>query len=88
LLAELKREQCAAFILKMDSQSAIALSKNHVFHDRRFHFIRECVRDRELDIVHVRTEEQIADILRKPMAREQFCELHEKLGVVRISDKL
>jgi hypothetical protein len=42
----------------------------------------------KLDIEHVRTEEQIADILRKPMAREQFCELHEKLGVVRISDKL
>jgi hypothetical protein len=94
LLARLEQEQCVAFILKMDSQSAIALSKNHVFHDRskhiavRFHFIRECVRDGKLDIEHVRTEEQIADILRKPMARERFCDLHEKLGVVRINEKL
>jgi hypothetical protein len=33
LLTELKNEQCTAFLLKMDSQSAIALSKNPVFHD-------------------------------------------------------
>jgi hypothetical protein len=52
LPAELKSEQRIAFLLKMDSQSAIALSKNPVFHDRskhidvRFHFIRECVGDR------------------------------------------
>jgi hypothetical protein len=37
LLAELKNERCATFLLKMDSQSAIALSKNHVFHDRSKH---------------------------------------------------
>jgi hypothetical protein len=93
LLAELKRERCTTFILKMDSQSAIALSKNPVFHDRskhidvRLHFIRECVEDGKLDIEHVRTEEQIADILTKPLARERFCELREKIGVVKISNK-
>jgi hypothetical protein len=91
LLAELKSEERTTFILKMDSQSAIALSKNPVFHERskhidvRFHFIRECVGDRKLDIEHVRTEEQIADILTKPLARDRFCELREKLGVVKIS---
>jgi hypothetical protein len=94
LLAELKCEQCTTFILKMDSQSAIALSKNLVFHDRskhidiRFHFIRECVGDGKVDIEHVCTEEQIADILTKPLTCERFCELRKKLGVVRISNKL
>jgi hypothetical protein len=78
----------------MDSQSAIALSKNLVFHDRskhidiRFHFIRECVGDGKVDIEHVCTEEQIADILTKPLTCERFCELRKKLGVVRISNKL
>jgi len=73
LLAELKSEQRTTFLLKMDSQSAIALSKNPVFHDRskhidvRFHFIRECVGDGKMDIKHVCTEEQIADILMKPL---------------------
>jgi len=94
LLAELKSEERTAFILKMDSQSAIALSKNPVFHERskhidaRFHFIRECVGDGKLDIEHVRTEEQIADILTMPLARDRFCELREKLGVVKISKEL
>jgi len=88
----LKSEERTTFILKMDSQSAIALSKNPVFHERskhidvRFHFIRECVGDgRKLNIEHVCTEEQIADILTKPLARERFCELRDKLGVIEIS---
>jgi hypothetical protein len=78
----------------MDSRSAISLSKNLVFHARSkhidvcFHFIRECVGDGKLDIEHVRTEEQIADILTKPLARTQFCELRAKLGIVKISSEV
>jgi hypothetical protein len=90
LLAELKSEWCTTYLLKMDSQSAIALSKNLVFHDlskhidARFDFIQERNGDGKMDTEHVRTEEQIANILRKPLARERFCELCEKLAVVRI----
>ena len=77
----------------MDSQSTIALSKNPVFHDRskhidvRYHFIWECIGDGKMDIEHVRTEEQIADILTKPLSRDRFCELRVKLGVVKISEE-
>jgi hypothetical protein len=90
----LKSEQRTAFVLKMDSQSAIALGKNPVFHDRskhidvRFHFIRECVGNGKLEIEHVRTEEQIADILTKPLGRVQFLEMRSKLGVVKIGKEL
>jgi hypothetical protein len=41
-----------------------------------------------MDIEHVHTGEQIADIMTKPLARERFCELREKLGVVKISREL
>jgi hypothetical protein len=94
LLFELKSEERTAFILKMDSHYATSLSKNLIFHDRskhidvRFHFIRECVGDGKLDIEHVRTEEQIADILTKPLAHTQFCELRAKLGIVKMSREL
>jgi hypothetical protein len=41
-----------------------------------------------MDIEHIRTEEQIANILTKPLARERFCELLEKLRAIRIGKKL
>ncbi|XP_034601248.1 secreted RxLR effector protein 161-like [Setaria viridis] len=90
LLSELKSEQCKSFKLKMDSQSAIALSKNPVFHERskhidvRFHFIRDCIEKGMLDVEHVRTEEQLADILMKLLGRDKFCELRVQLGLGRI----
>jgi hypothetical protein len=93
LLAELKSEKRKSFKLKMDSQSAIALSKNPVFHERskhidvRFHFIRDCLENGLLDVEHVRTEEQLADIVTKPLGRDKFCELRVLLGVVRIVGK-
>jgi hypothetical protein len=74
----------------MDSQSAIALSKNPVHHERskhidvRFHFIRNCIVDRKMEVEHVRTEEQLADILTKPLGRDRFCELRVQLGVGKV----
>jgi hypothetical protein len=49
------------------------------FHDRsehigmRFYFIRECIRDRKMDIEHARANGQIADIFMKPLSRNRFC---------------
>lgn len=91
LLSELRSEQRKSFILKMDSQSAIALNKNPIFHERRkhidtrFHFIRECIGDGKMDVEHVRTEEQLADILTKPLGHDKFCDQRVQLGVVRVS---
>jgi hypothetical protein len=56
--------------------------------DVRYHFIRECVGDRSMDIEHIRTEEQIADILMKPLGRDRFCELGDKLGIVEVGMEL
>ncbi|WVZ50248.1 hypothetical protein U9M48_001522, partial [Paspalum notatum var. saurae] len=61
---------------KSTSGSAIALSKNPVFHERskhidtRFYYIRECIGDGKMKVKHVRTEEQLADILTKPFGRD------------------
>jgi hypothetical protein len=90
LLAEVKSEQQKKFTLKMDSQSAISLSKNPVHHERskhidvRFHFIRNCILDGKMEVEHVRTEEQLADILTKPLGCDKFCELRVQLGVCKI----
>jgi hypothetical protein len=77
-------------VLKMDNKSAIALSKNPVLHDRskhidtKFHFIRQCVEDGRICLDYVRTHEQMADILTKSLGRARFCELRDKIGVVRL----
>jgi hypothetical protein len=90
LLAELKGERVETFALNIDNQSAIALSKNAVFHDRskhielRFHFIRECVEKNRVKVQYISTSEQLADILTKPLGRDRFCELRSRIGVVDI----
>ena len=70
-----------------DNSSAIALSKNYVFHkrtkhiDAKFHFIRELVNNGEIVSHHYRIEEQFADILTKPLAHNSFEYLKKFLGM-------
>ncbi|EHK62745.1 hypothetical protein M3S_J19, partial [Sorghum bicolor] len=76
--------------LKMDNQSAIALSKNPVLHDRskhidtKFHFIRECVDSGKTSVEYASTQEQLVDVLTKALGRARFCELRDKVGVVKL----
>lgn len=49
-----------------------------------YHFVRDCVERGEVDIEHVGTNEQLADILTKALGRVKFTELREKLGVVQV----
>jgi hypothetical protein len=93
LIAELRGDEVGATKLNIDNQSAIALSKNPVFHDRskhidvRYHFIRECVDDNRVKIDSVGTAEQLADILTKALARERFCELRSRIGVFSVHSR-
>lgn len=52
--------------------------------DTRFHYIRECIEASMVDVDHVRTDGQLADILTKALGRVRFVELRMKLGVVQI----
>ena len=75
----------------IDNKSAIALTKNHVFHGRskhihrRYHFIRECVENELINVKHVPGVEQRADILTKALGRLKFKEMREIVGVKDLS---
>jgi len=61
-----------------DSQSAIALSKNNVHHERtkhidvKCHYIREIIASGDIDVVKISTEKNPADIFTKTLAVSKF----------------
>ncbi|GJY64334.1 uncharacterized mitochondrial protein-like protein [Tanacetum coccineum] len=87
LLAEVTGLERQKVIIRVDNKSAIALSKNPVFHGRskhihtRYHFIRECVENEQVMVEHVSGENQRADPLTKALARIRFKEMRSLLGV-------
>ena len=90
LIGNLVGKELAPVKMLMDNMSVIALSKNPVHHERskhidtKFHFIRECVEDGKVQVDHVGTAGQLADILTKPLGRVKFLEQRRALGVVKL----
>jgi len=90
LIGDLLGTKEAPIKLLMDNMSAIALSKNPVHHDRskhidtKFHFIRECIEQGKVEIDHVRTEDQLADIFTKALGRVSFLQMRQALGIVKV----
>ena len=91
LLGEVTGEACKKVRLLIDNKSAIALAKNPVFHGRskhihkRYHFIRECVENEQIEVEHVPGEEQKANLLTKALGRIKFKEMRELVGVQELS---
>lgn len=73
--------------LSCDNEAARILSEDQVFHSRskhidiRYHYIRECCKNGSIIVRYVRSEENVADILTKPLAAPQFVQLRSFLGL-------
>jgi hypothetical protein len=71
-----------------DNQSCIKMTKNLVFHDKskhieiRYHYIRDMVQRGAIKLQYVSTDEQVADVLTKPLSRVKFGHFRDKLGIV------
>eukprot|EP00253_Pinus_taeda_P016764 PITA_16764 len=78
VLRDFCHEQEKGTIIYCDNSSTIALSKNSIFHkrtkhiDTKFHFIRELVNNGEIVLQHCRRDDQLADILTKPLGKKSF----------------
>ena len=83
---ELKQE--SPIIIQVDNKSAIELAKNPVNHERskhidvRFHFIREHVKEESVELRHVASKNQAADIFTKPLSKEIFDRGKKMIGML------
>jgi len=90
LIADMVGTKEATVKRLMDNMSAIALSKNPVHHERskhidtKYHFLRECIEGGVVEVDHVGTAGQLADIFTKSLGRVRFIELWSALGVVDV----
>jgi hypothetical protein len=65
-------------VIYCDSISSILLVNNPVYHARtkhievHYHFIREKVLAKEIDLIHVSTEDQVVDIFTKALGTNKL----------------
>ena len=87
ILDDIRMRSRCKVILRVDNMSAIALGKNPVFHERskhidtKYHFIRECIEMGTIEMEHVSTQDQLADIFTKALGRVKFKEMRQRLGM-------
>ncbi|RVW66685.1 Retrovirus-related Pol polyprotein from transposon TNT 1-94 [Vitis vinifera] len=87
VLEKLGHSQGKCTTVLCDNSSTIKLSKNPVMHGRskhidvRFHFLRDLTREGVVELKHCGTQEQVADIMTKPLKLDVFLKLRELLGV-------
>ncbi|GAU50271.1 hypothetical protein TSUD_131240 [Trifolium subterraneum] len=73
VLEHLGLKQKGTTLIHCDNSSSINLSKNPILHGRckhidvRFHFLRDLTKDGIIELVHCKSENQLADAMTKPL---------------------
>ena len=76
-------------VILCDNQSCLKMTENSVFHEKlkhleiRYFYIRDMVQKGAIKLQYVSTNEQVVDVLTKPLSRVKFEYFHGKLDIVR-----
>jgi hypothetical protein len=93
MLSDLECNQQNPTTLFYDNTSAIAISKNFVFHDRtkhmkiKFHAIRQFQQEGELELCYCTSEESLVDLFTIPLAKNRFEDLRGRIGICSFGTK-
>jgi len=77
-------------VIYCDNISSILLANNSVYHARtkhievHYHFIRKKVLAKEIDLIHVSIEDQVADIFTKALGTDKIKRFKKMLGVLEV----
>jgi hypothetical protein len=90
LLSDLGQLIDALVVIYFDNISSILLVNNPIYHVRtkhievHYHFIREKILAKEIDLIHVNTENQVVDIFTKALSIDKLKKFRKMLGVLEV----
>ncbi len=80
----------APVVIYCDNISSILFINNPVYHARtkhievHYHFIREKIIAKEIDLIHVSTEDQVANIFTKALGTNKLRKFRKMLSVLEV----
>ena len=89
---EVTRINTKLLTVMCNNLGAISLAKNNKFHSRtkhidlRYHFMHEAMEEGKITLKYVPSQENIADIFTKSLAKVRFTELVTKLGLKMLEE--
>ena len=87
LLADLTKGPTKSMVIYEDNQSAMIMANDPQFHGRskhidiKYHFIREQVTKRSLELKYCKSASMVADIMTKGLTGERFEKLRKMTGL-------